>query len=274
MTSLTKAAGEYLGLGLAVIALTGKTPNVKVHPHGLYDALRGAPESDADWEFIARFMDHKDTTGVGILVEYPYVVADLDGEEGAKQWREIAGDDWMPDRWVAKTGRGLHLWFSCITPTGTIKLGPKLDLKSAGGYVAAPPSVHPDGPIYEWLLPPDQFEPPMEVPDGLAREIEEHVADLKMSLDAKAVRRRAWGPRWKEGDHVYYAQPGHDGLLKGMAEAGEGNRNAYLHWAAATMEEEGASDELFEALYDAAIKVGLTREESKRTIRSARRLRG
>ena len=84
MTSLTKAAGEYLSLGLAVIALTGKTPNVKVHPHGLYDALRGAPESDADWEFIARFMDHKDTTGVGILVEYPYVVVDIDGEEGAE----------------------------------------------------------------------------------------------------------------------------------------------------------------------------------------------
>jgi hypothetical protein len=71
-----------------------------------------------------------------------------------------------PNRWVAKTGRGLHLWYSSIEPSGSMKLGTLLDLKGQGGYVAAPPSLHPDGHRYTWLLEPDD-EPPMEAPDAL-----------------------------------------------------------------------------------------------------------
>ena len=281
---LVEAAGDYLARGLAVIALSGKTPNTLKHKRGLYDALRGAPESEEDWTFIASFFDHKATTGIGILTGEPYVVVDIDGEEGAEQWRDLARDAHTPDRWVAKTGRGLHLWYApsldLLVPSGegfagpgTIKLGPKLDLKGFGGYVAAPPSLHPDGHRYEWLLEPGD-EPPIEAPEPLLKEVRDHLFDLKQALAAKNVRRKAWGPRYKEGDHVYYAQPGHDALIKGMKEAGEGNRNAYLHWAAATLGEEGGQEEDFEALFDAAIANGLTREESTRTIRSARRAHG
>lgn len=277
---LTLAAGDYLARGLAVIALTGKTPNVKLHKHGLKDALRGAPESAADWEFIAGFFEHRDTTGVGILTEWPYVVVDIDGEEGAQQWRELLGDDeigredWVPTRWVAKTGRGLHLWYHTFElKTGTIKLGPKLDLKGDGGYVAAPPSKHPDGHTYEWILSPGD-DGPMEVPQPLREVIENRLFDLQMSAEAKRIRRAAWGPRYAEGDHVFYAQANHDRLIEGMATALDGNRNNYLHWAASTLAEEGGSEEEFKQLEEAALAVGLEAIETRRTLRSARRAHG
>ena len=270
---LVEAAAEYLNLGLSVIALSGKTPNGKVHRHGLHEPIVGTVANDSDWSLLAEAFDHPATTGVGILTQYPYVVVDIDGPDGADQWAELVGQDTVIDgaTWVAKTGRGLHLWYASIQPTGTIKLDTKLDLKAHGGYVAAPPSRHPDGHIYEWLVPPSVEVPPKEVPERLRERIEDHAFDLQGKLDAKLIRQRAWGPRYAEGDTVFYAQASHDALLDGMTKAQEGNRNAYLHWAAATLAEEGGTEEEFEALAALALDVGLERVEVRRTLRSARR---
>lgn len=274
---LTAAAGEYLTLGLRVIALTGKMPNGMVHRHGLHDHLVGAPESDEDWGVVAAAMDHALTTGVGILTGSPYVVVDIDGEEGAIQWRDLREADGTYEeltsdaRWVARTGRGLHLWYGTTLPTGTIKLGSKLDLKGEGGYVVAPPSIHPDtGLAYEWLRAPSAEAPPVEVPEQLARRIEDHLYDLRSAKASKATRARAWGPRYQSGDTVFYAQPGFDALLLAVEKAEEGNRNNMLHWAASTLAEEGASDEFFEELSSVALGIGLDPIEVRRTIRSGR----
>lgn len=273
---LTHWAGEYLKMGLTVIALTGKTPNVKVHRHGLHEPFIGAPESDADWDLLRAAFQHPDTTGIAIIIPYPYVVVDIDGEEGAEQWNaEFAAD--LPDRWVAKTPRlpegGLHLWFSCATPTGSIKLGPKLDLKGQNSYVAVAPSLHPDGGRYEWLVAPGD-EAPIEVPQVLQERIEDHAFDSAARSASKQERRQAWGPKYKAGDHVFYAQPGHDALIDGMKTALDGNRNNYLHWAASTLAEEGGSDDEFDKLGEAALAVGLEPIEVGRTLRSARRQHG
>ena len=279
---LIDAAGDYLTRGLSVIALSGKTPNVTMHKGGLNDAPIGAPESEEDWQFVARFFAHKDTTGIGIVIPYPYVVVDIDGEEGAIQWADLLDDrrtgNLLKDvRWVAETPRlpagGLHLWYTCATPTGSIKLGSKLDLKGQLSYVAAPPSLHPDGGTYKWLREPGD-EPVMEAPEALTTLIEDHAFDLRGKLEAKAERARAYGPRWQSGDHVYYAQASHDSLIERMKTAAEGNRNAYLHWAAATLAEEAGTAEEYEQLAEAALAVGLEPEETRRTIRSARRAHG
>ncbi len=54
----------------------------------------------------------------------------------------------------AKTGGGRHLFF--LHPGGTVKnsagrLGPGLDVRGDGGYIVAPPSIHPSGRPYIWL---------------------------------------------------------------------------------------------------------------------------
>lgn len=271
MSDLVTWAGEYLKMGFEVIALSGKTPNVTLHKNGLHSALSGEPETDEDWDFVRGFFEHPDTTGVGIVIPYPYVVVDIDGEEGAIQWEELLGGKWeIPPHWVARTGRGLHLWYASLQATGTIKLGSKLDLKGQGGYVAAPPSAHPDGGTYEWMLSPGA-EAPLEAPEPLARRIAQHAFDLEGRMLTKQHRRVARKPRYQPGDTVFYAQLGYQALIDGMKEAEDGNRNNYLHWAAATMAEEGGIDEDFEELRQAALDIGLEPVEVKRTIRSARR---
>jgi hypothetical protein len=95
-----------------------------------------------------------------------------------------------------------------------------------------------------------------------------------MAAEAKAIRRHAWGPKYNEGDHVFFAQASHDPIIEGMKTAVDGNRNNYLHWAAATLAEEGAPDDEFNLLAEAALAVGLEPIEVKRTLRSARRAHG
>jgi hypothetical protein len=271
---LVEAAADYLNRGLAVIALAGKTPNGQVHRHGLHEPIVGDVLTAEDYQLLAGAFNHPATTGIGILTRWPYVVLDIDGEEGAQQWSEIVGEmNVAPDTWVAKTGRGVHLWFATHIRTGTIKLGPKLDLKGEGGYVAAPPSLHPDGHRYEWLIEPSTAYV-AEAPDALMELIEDHVFDIEGKKAAKVIRTNAWGPKYKPGDHVFYAQANHDRLIEGMTTAEEGNRNAYLHWAASTLAEEAGSDEEYEQLAEAALAVGLTREEVRRTVKSARRAHG
>ena len=270
---LLEAAQEYLALGLSVIALTGKTPNGAVHPHGLYDAFRRNDEpvwGDPLFDMLYDAFCHSNTTGVGILTNFPYVVIDIDGEEGAVQWMEMIGGD--PDlgspRWVSKTGRGLHLWFAVTAPTGTKKLGPKLDLKGEGGYVVAPPSRHPDGGTYEWLLPPDTTYPPLEIPLPLQKWLDDSAFDAERKKVSRTSQKRVQQPP-KEGWFV--PQWGNEGILEAMKDADEGNRNHLLFWCAATLEEEDAPDEDFATLEQLALETGLQPRETRLTIRSGRR---
>lgn len=270
--SLVEAAQQYLNMGLKVIALTGKAPNGKVHPHGLKDALDTERyHTQGLLTELTRCFSHPATTGIGILTTWPLVVVDIDGEDGAQAWKALAGDEYMPDRWVAKTGRGLHLYFFSIEQVGSMKLAPLLDLKGEGGYVAAPPSLHPDGHRYEWLLPPDECWM-IEVPVRLAERIRAHLFDQERRIVRSAQQKRIRHAPLEDG--VLWASWGYDGIINRMLDASEGERNNYLHWAAATMAEEGALEEEFESLRAAALDAGLTHLETKRTIRSARRGHG
>lgn len=262
LVNLAAAAIGYLARGLPIIALTGKAPNSAIHRHGLNNPI--TPE----WgpEAIGQALEHPRTTGIGIVIPYPYLVVDIDGEEGAETWRALVGEEnFLPERWVAKTGRGLHLWFSSIQPTGSMKLGTLLDLKGQGGYVAAPPSRHPDGHRYTWLLEPDA-DPPREAPDALLDIIRNHNFDRERTIIRKQVRRRVRHQPFEGGR--LWASFGFDHLYERMRAEPSGNRNNFLHWAAATMAEEGATDEEFDLLLAEAKDLGYA---GRRTVKSARR---
>jgi hypothetical protein len=56
--------------------------------------------------------------------------------------------------WAAQTARGGHIYMrSGAGVVKSIAPGriPEIEVRGQGGYVLAPPSVHPDGPIYTWL---------------------------------------------------------------------------------------------------------------------------
>jgi hypothetical protein len=62
---------------------------------------------------------------------------------------------------ITETARGRHYYFEL--PSENIRsatsLAEGLDLRAEGGYVVAPPSVHPSGKVYEWVIPPIEAQP-------------------------------------------------------------------------------------------------------------------
>jgi hypothetical protein len=92
------------------------------------------------------------------------VVQDIDGEEAAAYARQHG----LPPTPVVRTGRGEHRYYrhpgrEVRNFAGRV---PGLDLRGDGGYVVAPPSLHPSGARYEWLLGPDDADL-SEVPEWL-----------------------------------------------------------------------------------------------------------
>lgn len=80
------------------------------------------------------------------------VSIDIDGPAGLAWWRQRYGDSTGPAIW---TPRGMHLLFRCDRPTPSILLHPEIDLYADDGQTMMPPSMHPSGQRYEWIVPPD-----------------------------------------------------------------------------------------------------------------------
>lgn len=55
----------------------------------------------------------------------------------------------LPQTAIARTGRGLHVYFQAKEPYKSCKFDGG-DIKAQGGYVVAPPSIHPNGGSYGW----------------------------------------------------------------------------------------------------------------------------
>jgi hypothetical protein len=74
----------------------------------------------------------------------------------------------LPPTRRCKTANGVHLWWRATggpIQCSESRVGEGLDVKADGGYVMAPPSVHPDGPIYAW----DNDESLATAPDWLIK---------------------------------------------------------------------------------------------------------
>jgi len=97
--------------------------------------------------------------GVGIVTGplSGVLVLDVDSPRAEEKLKEFGHP---PTPMVRTAGGGLHLYFK--HPGGDVRTGirvaPELDVKAAGGYVVAPPSVGPNGRPYEWIISPDDAE--------------------------------------------------------------------------------------------------------------------
>ncbi len=84
------------------------------------------------------------------------VVLDFDNEEKYRDFyinaSKKTGTDLLEFTRISKTSRGYHVWLKVAEPVKSQKY-PALDIKSEGGYVIAPPSVHPEGAVYRFLNP-------------------------------------------------------------------------------------------------------------------------
>ena len=95
----------------------------------------------------------------------------------------------LPPTPTVKTAKGRHIYFK--HSGGKIKNStrqiPGADIKADGGYVVAPPSIHPDGPVYEWFFAlglddVDPTDPPPWLTEYFEREVGSNVQISKEDL--------------------------------------------------------------------------------------------
>ena len=84
-------------------------------------------------------------------------VLDVDGTQG----QESLKGKHLPPTVTSRTGGGgihyLYRYPGFEVKTCT-NLLPKVDIRGDGGYITAPPSIHPNGTAYEWAISPDDGE--------------------------------------------------------------------------------------------------------------------
>lgn len=149
---------HYAGMGLAVFPIKPRSKQ-PLTEHGLKDASKNPAQIEGWWS-------QWPTANIGIAtgaVSGGLVVIDLDvdkdkGLDGRVTLREWEAEhEKLPDStWLAITGRGGYHYFYHDTSTIRNRTGiyEGIDIRGDGGYVVAPPSIHPNGNIYEWEQDP------------------------------------------------------------------------------------------------------------------------
>jgi len=106
------------------------------------------------------------------------VVVDVDADhDGFESLAELAINyGALPDTPMTKTGSGgRHIFFKhpgIEIRNSAGKLGRGIDVRGDGGYVVAPPSVHPNGNRYEWIVKPSQC-PLADMPEWMIELLQE-----------------------------------------------------------------------------------------------------
>ncbi|MEM2001917.1 MAG: bifunctional DNA primase/polymerase [Candidatus Methanomethylicaceae archaeon] len=80
------------------------------------------------------------------------VVLDCDAPDALKRL-----DYSLPVTPIVETARGRHYYFRGTTRT--TRLADGLDVRAEGAYVISPPSLHPSGKKYEWIISPWEADP-------------------------------------------------------------------------------------------------------------------
>lgn len=129
---------------------------------GKHPAIKGwNKEASTDPDQIRSWWSENPTRGVGIATGKlsGLTVLDVDGEEGVEALGKLASSTGMPPTPCVQSRPGrYHYYFEyeASIKSNSQKIGEKLDTRSDGGYVVAPPSRHSSGGLYQWLQHPDK----------------------------------------------------------------------------------------------------------------------
>lgn len=206
------------------------------------------------------------------------VVFDVDGSEGAISAAHIglAGHKTL----TVKTARGWHYYFrypdtapiAGIRNRAGIRTG--LDVRAEGGYVLAPPSIHPTGHTYRWI---DFTRGKTAQPDDLPTPL------LELLLERTEERRGVRGEERTPPVGESATQPVQNGAAYGAAalkgeqskilRATVGVRNDQLNRSACKIGSLVGGgilpySEAEHALVAAAVAAGLPESEARRTVAS------
>jgi putative DNA primase/helicase len=219
--SALDAVMSYAARGWQVFPLKPQSKEPCTH-RGFYDATSN-PATLRRW-FAQGF-----PYNVGIRTGTPsgVFIVDIDGKLGAVNLRELMTKfGALPATLISTTGKGWHLWFRADgeIPCSTGKISPGIDVRADGGYVVAPPSIHPNGKAYRWL----NDLPPAPAPAWLI-----HLAQRKPSLPVTAAPPLP-SPSWSpigiiSASSAAYGLAALDREIERLTLASSGNRNAELN---------------------------------------------
>jgi hypothetical protein len=190
------------------------------------------------------------------------VVIDLDSRHGGSEaWTAVTARHSAVEPPIVATGGGWHLWFrhhGGRIPNSAGRLGAGIDVRGDGGYVIAPPSLHPRGVRYRWLRGP-RSELPM-LPGWLEKACRPAAVEPFEPIPLR-VGHHAWARAVLRGE------------IDQVRNAVEGTRNVTLNRSAFRLGQltaTGILDEttVTERLLAAALHAGLHRYEAAATIRS------
>lgn len=179
MPTLRESALHYAEQGFAVFPLIPREKKPAT--------TNGFKDATTDLKQISFWWDMDPNYNIGIATGKPssgLVVIDIDnghggnGSDSLRDWEKQNHN--LPDTCTALTGSGgVHLYYR-DTEEYRNKAGilDSVDVRGDGGYIVAPPSVHPNGSIYEW-------------------EVDHSPDDMKVTM-ADATVRKFLNPRKKE----------------------------------------------------------------------------
>jgi hypothetical protein len=146
---MLKWALKYREMGFSVIPLRPKAKEPLI-PWTEYQKRIASEAEIKSW-----FCGAGTAPNVGIVTGAvsSLAVVDLDGSPGLESGKRLG----LTSPVSVLTGNGMQLYYRATTeiPRNSVRaLGDGLDIRGEGGYVAAPPSLHPNGKHYRWLSSP------------------------------------------------------------------------------------------------------------------------
>jgi len=222
-----------------------------VQPRGKQPLVKWREESTNDTTKVESWWSQWPDANVGIdCGKSGLVVVDYDGVE-APDLHTLA----------VKTGRGVHHYFANAgdpVPNSASMLEDNVDVRGAGGYVLAPPSVHPSGALYEW----SNFYQPAPLSDELRGRMVRKAEPKERTAVQSSVPSEGWGGKILQSEAAI------------VRTTGEGKRNHQLFESALRVLSAAKGGHLDvgvarQELMAAANDAGLDPYEANRTIDSA-----
>lgn len=227
---------------------------------------RGCKDATTDVGAIQKWWRESPRANVALATGGRLAVLDIDGEPGVFNLAQLEAKHGEILTATSKTWSGHHLWFK--VPAGieignsTGRVGGGLDVRGEGGYVLAPPSLHPAGVTYTWEV---------RVPLALMPEWLVELArkpDWAHTNPSEAIRLLELGQHGSR-----YGLAALEGETDSVRHAPEGTRNHRLNVAAFQLGQLVGGGELARSVVEAellaaALGAGLGRIEAERTIAS------
>jgi hypothetical protein len=261
-TPLLEAALAYTRNGLRVFPCIGKTPAIASKDGG-----RGFHDATTDEAQIRAWWKRWPSANIGLpMGQRDWFAFDVEREGIATRERLEAEHGPFPFTLRSATGGGGEHWIFVAPNAGEIvnrsKVAAGCDTRTLGGYIIAPPSIHPDtGVVYSWFVRCT----PVAAPEWL-------LSLLPRKTKQEAPRSRVWVvPSITGGSkRERYARAVLRGLAKEIAECAEGGRNDALNrawWRIAQFRDVIDKSEAFETLREAALHCGLEEREIETVLR-------